>query len=111
MKPDERRQRRAQFMARVGDEIDAHPAQPILLRQIVQRHDHARRRTGLRSSRRPIGRLVGKSGQRDADAAIDRHALLHLDRALAPVVDHLVDRLEEFGIAASTGRVARRRAH
>jgi hypothetical protein len=57
-------ERRAQFVARVGDEIDPHPLDPTRLAEIVQRQDHGR------LDLRPLHRI-----DVEFEIAFDRHAL------------------------------------
>ena len=65
---DERSERRAQLMARIGNEIRAHAPKPVLVGEVAQRNDDARSvlvRRGLRHGR-----------ERNPNAPVERNALL-----------------------------------
>ena len=89
---NKRGQRRAQLMARVGDEVRPHAPEAVVLGEVAKR-DHDVRRVRL-------GDIAGHGRERDTHAPVDRHALLDLDSALAVVLEHLVDRLQEYGVTA-----------
>ncbi len=61
-KAEQRSQRRAQLMARVGDEIDAHAFEPARLRQVAQGQDQGR-----------LEAIVAERRDADFEGAFDRH--------------------------------------
>ncbi len=75
MKPEQRGQRRAQFVAGIGDEIGAHLLDPAQRRQIVERHQQ---QFGL-------GAVALRQGHRrdeGLEPAVERHALEEFDALL-----------------------------
>ena len=90
MKPDSDGQRRAQFVAGVGDEIGAHLLDPAERRLVVERHQHAL--LGAAEQRRYRHR-----GDDELHPAIDRH-LVEIGRpARLAGRDRLAQRGDDFG--------------
>jgi hypothetical protein len=80
------RQRRAQFVAGIGDEVDAHALGHALLAQILEGQEHG-----------PAPAAAGKCGDMDAEGTLDRHALDQFDGAAGrhgarPARSHRSDR-------------------
>ena len=96
----ERRERRAQFVARIGDEIRAHLLDPVQRREIVK---HQQDRGGRR-------RVAERADMRH-EPAVDRHALGELDALRAAAGRDRAHRLDHLGGAQRErgGRAARER--
>ncbi len=89
---DQRGERGAQLVARIGDEVLAHPVGALLLGEIAHARQHQPGRVG-----RASGGREGRQG--GVDPPFDRHSLqiAHSDRRLG--LADVADGVEEIGVA------------
>ncbi len=89
MKPEQRGERRAQFVAGIGDEIGAHFLDPAQRREVVKGHQH---QIGLRRARLALDRHHD-----GLEPAVERHALGIDDALLFALRRGAADGLDQFG--------------